>query len=288
MHSFQSIKESDHGTFNLLIGDGTEKVDSDIITCETNPENDGSTFQIASNFNCLDHIPSQKPPNGLLSNYPTHFEQGGPGTVACGPALLYQQYFISHVSGQIGQMEEDIELLSRTPMTVEDGYIREIPEFFDYSNPNLYQIGVHQNIDVTLGRAGIDCDQYRIVNDQRIHQAFCSTISFGSVYDTEFNLNVASSILKTEYRLTILAAMENSIKYPDRKVSKKVFLCLLGTGAFFNPISLVSNAISDCTDIIKKSGLEVNLVCFNQKIANQVYPFLKNTIEQTNGKVINL
>ena len=48
MQSFQGIKENDHGTFNQHIGDGTEKVDSDIITCETNPENDQSTFQIAS------------------------------------------------------------------------------------------------------------------------------------------------------------------------------------------------------------------------------------------------
>lgn len=287
--SFNHIQDSEHdGKFNIIIGDGTEKVGSDIITSETNPENNGSTFQMASNFNCLDHIPGHKPPRGLLSNYPTHGEQGGPGTVACGPALVYRQYLLPMPNGRTGQMEDDIELLSRTPITVEDGYIREIPEFFDYSNPNLYQIGVHQNIDVTLGRAGVDCKKYRIIKDQRIHQVFCSTVSFGSVSDNDFNLNVASSILKNEYKLTILSAMENSIKYPDRKGSKKVFLCLLGTGCFFNPLSLVSEAISDCTEFIKKSGLDVNLVCFNQKIADQVIPFLKNTIEQTGGSVINL
>lgn len=43
-------------------------------------------------------------------------------------------------------MTEDIyKFLSRIPLVV-----TEIPQNFDYSDPKLYQIGVHQNIDVTL------------------------------------------------------------------------------------------------------------------------------------------
>lgn len=212
LQSFNDIKERSGGKFNIIIGDGTENVDADIITCETNPENNGAAFQMASNFNCLDHMPGRKPPRGLLSDYTTHCEQGGPGTVACGPALVYRQYFIPMPSGKIGQMTDDIKLLSRTPLVVDDGYVIEIPQNFDYSDPNLYQIGVHQNIDVTLGRAGRKGNNYRIVENQRIHQVFCSTIPFGDIPDTDFNLKVASYILKTEYRLTILSAIENSIK----------------------------------------------------------------------------
>lgn len=288
LQSFSDIKDRSGGKFNIIVGNGTENVDADIITCETNPENDGATFQMASNFNCLDHLPGKRPPKDLLSNYITHYEQGAPGTVACGPALVYRQYLIPMPSGNNGQMTEDIMLLSRTPAVVEDGYVNEVPENFDYSDPNLYQVGVHQNIDVTLGRAGDNRRKYKIITGQRIHQVFCSTLSFGILYDTDFNLKVASYILTTEYKLTILSAIENSIKYPGRKGSNKVFLCLLGGGAFGNPLPLIAKAISDNTDLIQKSGLEVNLVCFDQSIANTVYPHLKDTIEKTGGQMINL
>lgn len=278
LKSFDSTPMRDGGKFNIIVGDGSENVDADIIMCETNPENDGSTFQMASNFNCLDHLPGKKPPNGYISEYITHHEQGGPGTVVCGPAVLYRQYFV-----------DEVHLLERTPIIVDDGYAIDIPENdFDYSNSNLYQVGVHQNIDVTLGRAGRCNRYYRIIDNQRIHQVFCSTIPFGDLPESEFNLKVASYILTAEYRMTILAAIENSLKYPGRKGSNKLFLCLLGTGAFGNPIELVTKCIADCSDLIQKSGLEVNLTCFNQSIADEVLPFLKDTIEKTGGKVINL
>ena len=288
LQSFDRVKERTGGKLNIIIGNGTELVDADIITCETNPENNGATFQMASNFNCLDHMPGKRPPTGYLSDYPTHHEQGGPGTVACGPALVYRQYLIPMPTGSFGQLTEDIELLSRTPIKVNDGYAEKIPENFDYSDLNLYQVGVHQNIDVTLGRAGRNGNYYKIITDQRIHQVFCSTIPFGNVPDSEFELKVASYILNAEYKLTILSAIENSIKYPDKKGSNKVFLCLLGAGNFENPISIITGAIADCKDLIIKSGLDVNLVCFNQSIADNVYPFLKETIEKTGGKMINL
>ena len=191
LQSFGDVTERSGGKLNIIIGNGTELVDADIITCETNPENDGATFQMASNFNCLDRMPGKRPPFGYLSDYPTHHEQGGPGTVACGPDLVYRQYLIPMPSGLNGQLTDNIELLSRTPIEVNDGYVGKIPKDFDYSDLNLYQIGVHQNIDVTLGRAGRHGNQYRIITNQRIHQVFCSTIPFVSVPNSEFELKVA-------------------------------------------------------------------------------------------------
>ncbi|KAH0787013.1 hypothetical protein GPJ56_009011 [Histomonas meleagridis] len=288
LKSFKDLQEIGGGTLNLLVGNGSQTVDADIITCETNPENNGATFQMASNFNCLDHMPYKKPPMGYLSYYVTSHEQGGPGTVACGPALVYRQYLLPHPSGRIGQMDEDVQLLSRTPAEVIDGYVHYLPPLFNWSNPDNYQVGVHQNIDVTLGRSGNRGNQFRIVENQRIHQVFCSTLCFGYVEKSNANLKIAENILSNEYKLTVLSAWENSLKYPGKKGSKKLFLCLIGGGAFGNPIDLICRSISSAVELIIKSGLEVYLVCFNKNEYNKVIQYIKNDVEKTGGKEIFL
>lgn len=40
-------------------------------------------------------------------------------------------------------------------------------------------------------------------------------------------------------------------------------------------------------ELIKKSGLDVYLVCFNNAIFNQVYPFLKDMVDEINGSIID-
>jgi hypothetical protein len=256
------------------------------MVSQADPQNHGATYQVASNFNCLDHLPGSRPPNGLVSTYVTSREQGGPATVACGPALVYRQYFVPLKSGEVGQLNGDIELLSMTPAVVEDGYVRDVGDpSFDWGLPDVISVGVHREIDVTMGRAS---REFRIVEGQRVHQVFGAALWFGSfIRMMERTEAIGRAILSEVYRNTILAAWENSQLFPGRPGSRKCFLTLIGTGVFRNPPALVADAISGCREIIVDSGLDVYLVCWSKQSYHEMYPLVQAVVEATGGSVIN-
>jgi hypothetical protein len=94
-------------------------------------------------------------------------------------------------------------------------------------------------------------------------------------------------MLAAEYQTTVTAAWELSQKYPGRKGSNKLFLTLLGGGVFCNPASLFTGAICRCKDVIVKSGLQVNIVCYCQQEFMEVFPYVKDLMESTGGTVLS-
>lgn len=288
LSSFTDLKEIGGGTLNLLIGTG-EYGPTDIMNIESNPENDGSTIQIASNFNCLDHIPSHpkyRPPLGKVSDYITYMVQAPPADVACGPALIYRQYFLPLRDGKIGQLEENLNLIESTPIEVHDGYTTKVPTTdWNWNNDEHYPIGLHSHAAVTLGRHGEEFEM--IERNQIVHQVFCSAVAFNIFPRNPQTEEIAAKIIEVEYKETIMAAWECSLKYPDHKGSKKLFLTLIGGGVFKNPLSSIVSAIEKCEELIKKSGLEVFITLFSSAVAmNFAEPFMP-IIERTGGKVIN-
>jgi hypothetical protein len=267
-------------------GNDTVQSSADVIVSQADPQNHGATYQVASNFNCLDHLPGARPPGGRVSNYVTSREQGGPASVACGPALVYRQYFVPLESGDVGQLRGDVELLSRTPAAVEDGYVTDVgDQAFDWGQPDVVRVGVHREIDVTLGRAGRD---FRIVEGQRVHQVFGAALWFGShIMVSERTAAIGRTILSEVYRNTILAAWENSQLFPGRLGSRKCFLTLTGTGVFRNPLAFVADAISSCQQIIVDSGLDVYLVCWSKRSYRDMCPLVQAVVDATRGSVID-
>ncbi|OHS92957.1 hypothetical protein TRFO_12141 [Tritrichomonas foetus] len=155
----------------------------------------------------------------------------------------------------------------------------------DWSNLNNYQVGVHQNCPITLKRShnGFSLT----TKDQITHQVYCSALNFQkNVITNRFTQALAENILMAEYRATILAAWDNSEKFPIYKGSKKCFLTLLGGGVFRNPFEIICRAISSCKDIIEGSGLDVYVVCFDDFCFNKTYPYLNKTIRETGGSII--
>ena len=284
LSSFTDLQEVGGGTLNLLIGTG-EYGPTDIMNIESNPENDGATIQIASNFNCLDHIPSHpmyRPPLGKVSDYITYMVQAPPADVACGPALIYRQYFLPLPNGKIGQLYDNLNLIESTPIEVQDGYTTKVPTTnWDWNNSEHYPIGLHSHAAVTLGR------KFEMIENQIVHQIFCSAIAFNMIPRNPENEAIAQKILEVEYEETIKAAWELSLKYPDHKGSKKLFLTLIGGGVFKNSITSIVNAISNCEELIRKSGLEVFLTFFSSAIAMRFSEPFVPIVERTGGKIIN-
>ncbi|CAL1162495.1 unnamed protein product [Cladocopium goreaui] len=67
------------------------------------PENRLATFQVASQFNCLEFVgPSVVPEDGI-TGYVMDRTQGPACSIACGPATAFRNFFVPMPSGQEGQ-----------------------------------------------------------------------------------------------------------------------------------------------------------------------------------------
>lgn len=198
-----------------------------------------------------------------------------------------------------GQVDLELNLLERTPIPVRHGKaildrenkaITESKYFqdFDFTNENAYLIGLHQNCQVTTNRV-VDWT-YEDTSDKNkiVHQVFASTLSMGG-YATKNkqNTEIMKIILRVMYKLTILAAWENSIKYPNHPGSKKCVLSLLGSGSFSNPVEDVGEAIKANKELIQKSGLDVYVVCFGDSFYKKISVVLNDVVEETGGIVFD-
>lgn len=296
--SFQNLVPRNGGHLHIIHGNGMKSSKLhlvDVMCAQNYPDFNGATFQVASNFNCLEFLGSKQTAAKGVNSYIQNHAQGPVCAVSSGPAVTYRNYFVLHEDGTVGQLIKEIELLHNTPLKIEHGYVkinkneceRLKSQNFDWKNLNNYKIGVHQNCQVTINRA-----EHGIIlnpdSQQFVHQIYCAAFSFPrSVIPNDFTYEIDGEILKAEYRATILAAWNNSIQYPGNKGSNKCFLTLLGGGVFHNPFNIICNAINDCKDIIEQSGLDVYVVCFDNNVFKNAYPLLKNTIDSTGGSVIN-
>lgn len=287
-----------NGKLHIICGKGrySKRMDLvDVLQMQNNPDFNGATFLAASNFNCLEFPSAKSRASHGIRFYAVDVTQGPTLSIASFGAILYRNYFLPYGKTQ-ENVDDEINLLDSTPIFVNHGKAclstdeeMKLVENFDFSNENLYKIGVHKNVEVTTNRL----QQFNYIDakpDQYVHQVFAASFALGSyVARNERNLEILSEILFYEYKLTILAAWENSLKYPDRAGSKKCVLTTLGMGVFNNPPEIVGNAISKCKDLILESGLDVYVVCFsdnNRDGFGAIYPHLKDAIESTQGTVI--
>ena len=79
------------------------------------PENRWATFQVASQFNCLEFVgPSVVPEDGI-TGYVMDRTQGPACSIACGPATAYRNYFVDmgELQGQRRHLQSGWDRWSR-------------------------------------------------------------------------------------------------------------------------------------------------------------------------------
>ncbi|EAY20256.1 hypothetical protein TVAG_192320 [Trichomonas vaginalis G3] len=181
----------------------------------------------------------------LLFNYLLNYLQLSKKTLDI--ISLYRNYFIE-INGKQGQFEEDINLLSETPLRVQNGYVIVNPRDsdslsksgFDWKNFQHYKIGSHSNLTVTTTRRNKQMIKTNMT--QISHHIYAAAFNFvDNVSETPFTLELTGYLLEAEYKATILQAWDNSIKYPGKRGSNKLYLTLLGSGVFGNPIDVICN-----------------------------------------------
>lgn len=279
MPSLSELRASD------LPGDGrisVREVVADAQTLHTSPENAGATFQVASQFNLLEMAGPSLIPELGVGLYEHDRTQGPACAIACGAGTIYRNYFVP-VRGGTGQSHdrqldclEDIgtalENQEKALWEMKNGYalptpegllalertLKSMPEDEKDKLRRLLRIGLHADTEVTLGNAG-----------HSVTQVYCSAlpVAYG-VGPAESWREFATLVLEAAYEATLLAAVENS----SRTGNNRVFLTMLGGGAFGNQAEWIIEAILRALRLVHRSNLEVFLVSYGapSAIANSV------------------
>lgn len=205
---------------------------------------EGSLFQVASQFNCLEAPDAMLVP---VARYFTDPTQGPRASISAFPGTLVRHYaapagdgtrFVQTNARQLDLLEH---ALPRSVGHVESGYLLSqhlqdvsaaaavLTERFDE-----VCVGVHEQVEVVFG-AGWDGP---VLEDRRIAQVFTSTYAGGG-YSTARTegpvLDLCRVLLRAAYAGTLFAAAQLG--------SSTVVLTLIGGGVFGNPHPLIWDSI---------------------------------------------
>lgn len=251
----------------------------------TNTANAGSLFQVASQFNLLEMVSPRVTPEEGVGIYENDRTQGPACAIAAGAGTIYRNYFAS-VNGQTGQSASnqidclaDIgaalgntrsrlwEMRNGYALASQSGLVEIAQRLQDSSESErdrlreLLRIGIQWNAQVTLN----DCKH-------TVSQAYCSALPVAySHHPSHLWAAFARLVLEAAYEATICAAILNALSNGNNRL----FLTLLGGGAFGNDIDWILGGIQRALNLYKHVDLDVAIVSYGssnpgvQQLVNQ-------------------
>jgi hypothetical protein len=238
----------------------------------TDVSNAGALFQVASQFNLLEMASPNVTPEAGVGIYEHDHTQGPACAVAAGAGTIYRNYFAA-VNGQTGQSaKEQIDCLAglgrelgntdNRLWQMQNGYalaarsgLSEISKRLRASSKNeldelrkLLRVGIQWNTQVTLKNAA-----------HKVSQVYCSALPVAySSHPADLWEEFARLVLEAAYEATLCAAILNW----QSTGNKRVYLTLLGGGAFGNETSWIIDAVKRALKIYKDWGIEAVIVSY--------------------------
>jgi hypothetical protein len=270
----------DHYPETLKVSQIVEDVQQ--LHCEV--ENNGALFQVASQFNLLEMAGPNKTPEDGVDIYSYDYTQGPACAIACGAGTIYRNYF-APVNGKIGQTKDNqincLELIeddlnfSGKPWEIINGYALLTLNNLNYINQELnildssglellknkLKVGIQWDTQVTIA------DQFQTVTQVYSSALPVSYSHVESVYWEKF----AKLILEATYEATLYAAIMNS----EKTGNNKVFLTLIGGGAFGNDIRWILDSLLLTLKKFRNYPLDVKIVSHERP-----NPMVDNMIEK--------
>lgn len=264
----ERVHASGHKKGNISV----REVVANVQHLHTDVSNAGSLFQVASQFNLLEMVSPNYTPEDGVGIYEHDRTQGPACAIAAGAGTIYRNYF-AIVNGQTGQSASNqIDCLADIGTAwgntesrlwaMRNGYalasqngLVEIAQRLKASSESeldrvrqLLRIGIQWNTQVTL-------------NDARhlVSQAYCSALPVAySRHALHLWTPFARLILEAAYEATFCTAILNSMSHG----SNRLFLTLLGGGAFGNEPAWIIDAIQRALVLFKDVELEVAIVSY--------------------------
>jgi len=264
----ERVYSSGHGVGQISV----REVVANVQHLHTNASNSGSLFQVASQFNLLEMVsPSVTPEQGvgIYENDPT---QGPACAVAAGAGTIYRNYF-AIVNGQTGQsagnqidcladigaalgntesrlweMRNGYALASQSGLVEVSNRLRASSESELDELRKLLRIGIQWDTQVTLNNS-----------QHTVSQAYCSALPVAySPHSSTLWAEFARLVLEASYEATICTAILNSV----RNGNNRLFLTLLGGGAFGNETAWIVGGIQRALNLYKHVDLDVAIVSY--------------------------
>ncbi len=252
--------------------------------------NNNSVIQVASQFNLLEMVSPNRTPEEGVGIYEYDATQGPACAIACGAGTIYRNYF-ANVNGQIGQsstnqidclngigielennkyhywkMENGYALPSREGTKIISNKIKLLSETdYEYLKGKL-RIGAQWDSEVTISN-----------NRNLITQVYCSALPVAySNIEEDLWSDFAKLVLDATYEATLYVALK---KY-ERTKNNKVFLTLIGGGAFGNKKEWIFKAIENSIKKFSKTPLDIKIVSYgaSDRDINQFIKSIKNEI----------
>ncbi len=277
----ERVHASGHKSGKILVREVVDNVQK----LHTNVSNSGSLFQVASQFNLLEMVSPDVIPERGVGIYEHDRTQGPACAIAAGAGTIYRNYF-ANVNGQTGQTANNqIDCLADIGAALgntesrlwemKNGYalvsqsgLAEITHHLQASSEGeldrlrqLLRIGIQWNTQVTLN------DSMHTVS-----QVYCSALPVAySHHPSHLWAAFARLILEAAYEATICTAILNATNHG----SKRLFLTLLGGGAFGNETAWIIEGIQRALTLYKDVDLDVAIVSYGssnhyiQQLVNQ-------------------
>ena len=234
--------------------------------------NANSLFQVASQFNLLEMVSPSVTPERGVGIYENDHTQGPACAIAAGAGTIYRNYF-ANVNGKTGQSASNqLDCLSDVGMALgnsdrclwqmRNGYalpsesglieianrLRASTESDRDTLRGLLRIGIQWSTQVTL-------DGCRHL----VSQTYCSALPVSySRHPTSLWADFASLVLEASYEATFCAAIANV----EKTGNNKLFLTLLGGGAFGNETDWIVRGIKRSIELYGDQGLDVVIVSY--------------------------
>lgn len=243
-------------------------------------ENDGALFQIASQFNLLEMVGPEVTPEQGIGRYEYDRTQGPACAVACGAATIFRNYFVEVDGGQIGQTADNqidclrdlgaaLDNLDNSLWRMSNGYalaseagLKKVSKALGAAEDSLdslrarMRIGVQSETGVTLGNHA-NANAKANTHTNIVTQAFCSAVPVAySDHGSKLWEPLARIVLEAAYEATLHLGILNR----ERTGSSRVFLTLLGGGAFGNSTEWITSAVARAVQRFPNSGLDVRIV----------------------------
>lgn len=249
-----------------------QEIIADVQTLHVDPGNAGALFQVASQFNLLEMVSPRRTPETGVGIYSHDHTQGPACAIACGAGTIYRNYFVP-VNGQTGQFKDNqINCLADLGAAwnnsqnrlwqMKNGYalashqgLTEISQQLNAATDRekdeyrqLLRIGIQWQTQVTLN----DCQH-------EVSQVYSSALPVAySSLPAKLWLEFAKLILEAAYEATICTAVLNA----QLNNNNRLFLTLLGGGAFGNETSWIMDSIARALNLYQNYDLDISIVSY--------------------------
>ena len=241
--------------------------------------NKNALFQAASQFNLLEMVGPQITPERGIDIYERDYTQGPACAIACGAGTIYRNYFVplGKQQGQTTNNQIDcLELIGRELKNDElllwemrNGYALVNQDGLLNINAQLSKLNINEREGLKGNlKIGIQWNTEVTLNNskQAVSQAYCSALPVAyshieSIYWERF----ARIILEATYEATLYAALINL----NSTNCNKVYLTLVGGGAFGNETDWILESLFVAIEKFKNTPLDIGIVSYgnsNQKV----------------------